>query len=86
MRSIRVNKLKEELENYNPSTKLWVSEERPGAFTTLKDLVNELNADQIIELDTLLEARKYQVAMDILSQEQRDTLYQLGFAVSKIWD
>lgn len=86
MRSIRVNKLKAELENYNPNHKLWVSEERPGAFTTLKDLVNELNADQIIELDTLLEARKYQVAMDILSQEQRDTLYQLGFAVSKIWD
>ena len=86
MRSIRVNKLKEELENYNPSTKLWVSEERPGTFCTLKDLVGELNADQIVELESLLEQRKHQVADEVLTKEQRDTLYKLGFSISRMWD
>lgn len=86
MRSIRVNKLKAELETYNPSHKLWVSEERPGAFTTLKDLVSELNADQVIELSNLIETRKHQVAQDVITEEQRDTLYKLGFSINRIWD
>ena len=86
MRSIRVNKLKAELENYNPSTKLWVSEERPGVFTTLKDLVSSLEAEQIVELESLLEQRKHQVADEVLTKEQRDTLYKLGFSISRMWD
>ena len=86
MRSIRVNKLKTELENYNPNDKLWVSEERPGALTTLKDLVSELDAKQIIELSSLLEQRKYKVAQEIISEEQRNLLNGLGFQISQMWD
>lgn len=86
MRVIRVNKLKAELEKYNPSDKLWVSEERPGVFTTLKDLVGSLDANQIVELESLLEQRKHQVADEVLTKEQRDTLYKLGFTISRMWD